>query len=85
MVSSGINVPPGKFGKINNRTPWNDRTPWKTMQSLYLVQNLNCKILEEVLAFSVSWGKEKTKSSKSLLEASFYVCILKSRNGGKTL
>ena len=34
MVPSGINVPPGKFGKKNNRTPWNKHTPWKTMESL---------------------------------------------------
>ena len=30
MVPSGINEPPGKVGKINNRTPWNKRTPLKT-------------------------------------------------------
>ena len=30
MVPSGINVPPGKFGKNNKRTPWNNRTPLKT-------------------------------------------------------
>ena len=33
MVPSGINVPPGKLGKKNNRAPWNYRTHWKTMRS----------------------------------------------------
>ena len=39
MVPSGINVPPGKFGKNNNRTPWNNRTPLKT-------QNVGCSLKE---------------------------------------
>ena len=33
MVPSGINVPPGNFGKNNNSTPWNKRTSWKTMEN----------------------------------------------------
>ena len=33
MVPSGINVPPGKLGKKNNRTVWNNSAPWKTMRS----------------------------------------------------
>ena len=42
MVPSGINVPPGKFGKNNNSTPWNNRTPFKTQNdgcSLFEVEN----------------------------------------------
>ena len=39
MVPSGINVPPGKFGKNNNRTPWNKRTPLKTQKEHSEVDN----------------------------------------------
>ena len=31
MVPSGINVPPGKFAKNNNSTPWNNLTAWNPM------------------------------------------------------
>ena len=39
MVPSGINVPPGKFGKNNNSTTLNKGTPWKTQKSeiLFLI------------------------------------------------
>ena len=39
MVPSGINLPPGKFGKNNNRTPWNSHTLLKT-------QNMGCYLKE---------------------------------------
>ena len=42
MVPSGINVPPGQFGKNNNRTPLNKRTVtrWKTQGSITYEQPL---------------------------------------------
>ena len=35
MLPSGINVPPGKFGKSNNRTPWNSHTPLKIQNAMF--------------------------------------------------
>ena len=42
MVPSGIKVPPGKFDKNNNRTPWNNCTPLKT-------QKVGCSLKEHFL------------------------------------
>ena len=42
MVPSGINVPPGKFGKNNNRTPWNNRAPLK-------IKKIGCSLKEGVI------------------------------------
>ena len=39
MVPSGINVPPGNFGKNNKSTPWNNHTPLKP-QNLFLKRTL---------------------------------------------
>ena len=54
MVPSGINVPPGKFGKNNNRTPWNKRTPLKIQnmfhkRTLFEEENLSEAIFEGVI------------------------------------
>ena len=54
MVPSGINVPIGKFGKNNNRTPWNKRTPLKIQnmfhkRTLFEEENLSEAIFEGVI------------------------------------